>query len=58
MNIDKLSLAKRQHMIGVAKQLYDEGFTTKEVAAKLCVSESTVRSVKKIIDEANENKSE
>lgn len=56
MNIDEMSLAKRQLLIGVAKKLYDEGFTTEEVAAKLCVSESTVRSIKKIIDEANEKK--
>ena len=58
MNIDKMSLAMRQQLVGLAKQLYDEGFTTKEVAAKLCVSEATVRSIKKIINKANENKTE
>lgn len=58
MNIDKMSLTMRQQLVGLAKQLYDEGFTTKEVAAKLCVSESTVRSIKKIINKANENKTE
>lgn len=57
MNIDRLSLVKRQQLIGVAKKLYAEGFTTKEVAAKLCVSESTVRSIKKTIDKADCNKS-
>jgi transposase len=58
MNIDKMSLAMRQQLIGLAKQLYGEGFTTREVAAKLCVSEATVRSIKKIINKANENKTE
>lgn len=55
MNIDRVSKATRQHMIGIAKQLFEDGFTSKEVAAKMCVSESTVRSLKKIIDEAKEN---
>ena len=55
MNINRVSTATRQHMIGIAKQLFDDGFTSKEVAAKMCVSESTVRSLKKIIDEAKAN---
>jgi DNA-binding CsgD family transcriptional regulator len=42
-------------MVGMAKQLYDEGLTTKEVAAKMGISESTVRSLKNTIDQARAN---
>jgi DNA-binding transcriptional regulator LsrR (DeoR family) len=55
MKFDEMSLRKRQMMVGVARQLYDEGLTTKEVAAKMCLSESTVRSIKKTIDQAKAN---
>lgn len=46
----------RQQMIEAVKQLYAEGHTTKDMAAKLCVSESTVRSIKKSIDETDNMK--
>ena len=55
MRFDEMSLRKRQLMVGVARQLYDEGLTTKEVAAKMCLSESTVRSIKNTIDQAKAN---
>ena len=55
MIVDKHDLAKRQQMVGVAKQLFDEGYTTSEVASKMCVSESVVRSLKSTIDTAKAN---
>jgi DNA-binding transcriptional regulator LsrR (DeoR family) len=55
MKFDEMSLRKRQMMVGMAKQLYDEGLTTKEVAAKMGISESTVRSLKNTIDQARAN---
>lgn len=55
MRFDKAGLEKRQMMVGIAKQLFDEGYTTKEVAAKMRLSESTVRSIEKTIDQAMAN---
>lgn len=55
MNIDKMKTEMRQSLIDLSKRLYAEGFTTKEVAAKLCVSESTIRSIKKVIDDESLN---
>lgn len=55
MKFDEMSLRKRQLMVGMARQLYDEGLTTKEVAAKMRISESTVRSIKNMIDQAKAN---
>lgn len=56
MNFDEMKLTKRQILVGRAKHLYDEGLTNTEVAAKLGVSESTVRSIKATIDEAEKNR--
>jgi DNA-binding NarL/FixJ family response regulator len=46
---------KRQLAVGMAKRFFDEGKTTKEVAELMCLSESTVRSLKSTIDKAKEN---
>lgn len=51
MNINRVSEETREEMIRIAKQLFDDGFTSKEVAGKMCISESTVRSLKKIIED-------
>jgi DNA-binding CsgD family transcriptional regulator len=56
MIFKKDDIARRQHAIGVAKQLYGQGYTTREVAAKMCLSESQVRSLKKTIDESDNAK--
>lgn len=46
---------QRQLAVGMAKRLFDEGKTTKEIAQIMCLSESTVRSLKSTIDKAREN---
>lgn len=56
MDVNRADTVKRQIMVGQAKRLFDSGLTTVEVANKLHLSESTVRSLKKTIDDAN-NKS-
>lgn len=58
MNIDKMNADMRYELVRLTRVLYNEGFTTKEVAAKLCVSESTIRSVKKYIDEVDNKMTE
>ena len=56
MNINRVSKETREEMVRIAKQLFDDGFTSKEIAAKMCISESTVRSLKKIINDATNMK--
>lgn len=55
MGIDKTGLRKRQIMIGKARELYNQGYTTTEIAEKMNLSESTVRSIKNTIDNAVAN---
>lgn len=40
----------RQKAVNMAKSLFDEGKSTSEIAAIMCLSESTVRSLKSSID--------
>ena len=47
---------KRQLAVGMAKRFFDEGKTVKEVADLMCLSESSVRSLKSTIDKAEENR--
>ena len=42
-------IAKREEMVEYVRQLHRDGYSTKDIAAKLCVPESTVRSLNKII---------
>ncbi len=42
---------QRLEAIGVARQLFAEGKTVKEVARALCLSESQVRSLRNSIDD-------
>lgn len=42
--------------VGMAKRFFDEGKSVAEVAKLMCLSESKVRSLKKIIDEAKKNR--
>lgn len=50
------SETQRRIAVGMAKKFYDEGKTTQEIAKLMCLSESQVRSLKKIIDDAEKNK--
>lgn len=43
----------RQRAVNLAKSLFDEGKSTSEVAAIMCLSESTVRSLKGTIDKTD-----
>jgi DNA-binding NarL/FixJ family response regulator len=54
--MERWSLAKRQMMVGRTKRLFDEGCSVKEICEELKLSESTVRSIKHTIDEAEKNK--
>lgn len=56
MNINRVSEEIREEMVRIARQLFNDGFTSKEVAAKMCISESTVRSLRKIVNEATNTK--
>lgn len=47
---------KRQLAVDMAKRFFDEGKTVKEVADLMCLSESSVRSLKSTIDKAEENR--
>jgi DNA-binding NarL/FixJ family response regulator len=58
MAIDELSLRKRQILIGRAKKMFDEGRSWKEICEELGVSESTVRSIRHTIEQAEINRSE
>lgn len=56
MAIDKASLRRRQIMIGRAKKMFDEGRTWKEICEELNVSESTIRSIRHTIEQAEINR--
>lgn len=45
----------RQKAVNLARSLFDEGRSTSEVAAIMCLSESTVRSLKGTIDKTKNN---
>jgi len=47
---------QRQEAVRVAKQLFDEGKSVMEVAKLMCLSESKVRSIKNVIEDADKNK--
>ena len=49
------NLRKRQLQIGMTKDLMNEGLSTTEIAVKLGISESTVRSYKNVIEQARTN---
>lgn len=49
------NLRKRQLQIGMTKDLMDKGLSTTEIATKLGISESTVRSHKNVIEQARAN---
>lgn len=53
--VDQENLRKRQMQIGQTKRLMEEGFNTVEIAAKLGISESTVRSHMNVIEQARAN---
>ena len=53
MNIDRFGIESRMQMIGLVKKLTDEGLSCKSIANRLCVSESTVRAVKRDIENSN-----
>lgn len=52
MAIDKVSQEKRQMMIGRAKKMLDEGRTWKEICQELNLTESTVRSIRHTVEQA------
>lgn len=56
MAIDKYSEIKRQMLVGRAKKMFDEGRTWKEICQELKISESTVRSIRHTIEQAEINK--
>ena len=56
MAIDKESLRRRQILVGRAKKMLDEGRTWKEICAELNLTESTVRSIRHTIEQAEINK--
>ena len=53
MNINRLNVESRVQAIGLVKQMLDEGLSCSEIAKRLCVSESTVRAVKRDIENSN-----
>lgn len=57
MAIDKLSLRKRQILIGRAKKMFEEGKTWTEICNNLNLTESTVRSIRHTIEQAEINRS-
>lgn len=56
MAIDEKSLRQRQIMIGRAKKMFDEGRSWKEICDELRISESTVRSIRHTIEQAEINR--
>ena len=56
MAIDEMSLRRRQMLIGRAKKMLDEGRSWKEICDELKVSESTVRSIRHTIEQAEINR--
>ena len=46
----------RQMRIGRTKLLLEEGYSTEQIAKKLCVNESTVRAYAEIIEQAEKNR--
>lgn len=56
MTINKLDKTRREKLVSMVARMFEEGLTSGEIATKLCISESTVRSIKKdIIDKAKTN---
>lgn len=55
MDIREFSKTKREVLVGRAKRMYDAGYTSKEIATALNISEATVRSIKDVIDTAKAN---
>ena len=45
-------IARRDEMVEYVRKLINDGYSTKDIASKLCVSESTAKSLKKIIGDA------
>ena len=52
---EKINAAKRALLIGKTRDLLKKGYSCSEIAMKLNVSESTVRSCKESIDTARAN---
>ena len=47
---------QRQMAVGMAKRLFDDGKSVVEVANMMCLSESKVRELKNVIDDAEKNR--
>lgn len=48
-------IAMRQEMMEWVREQVNAGLSSKEIAAKLCMPESTVRLLRKTIEETTEN---
>lgn len=53
--LENMSLAKRQMLVGRARQMFDAGYNVEAIRNALGLSESQVRSIKSTIDEAKKN---
>ena len=56
MAIDKTGKAERQMLIGRAKKMFDEGRSWKEICQELKLTESTLRSIRHTIEQAEINR--
>lgn len=54
--LNDVSKTKRELLVGRTKKMLDDGMTVTEIAKKLNIPESTVRSCKEIIDKAEANR--
>ena len=56
MTIDEKNLKYRQFLIGKVKKMFDEGRSWKEICQELQLTESTIRSIRHTLDQAEINK--
>lgn len=55
---ENMSLHKRQMLVGRAAKMHREGRSTAEIQKALGVSESTVRSIMEVVEEAEANRTD